>query len=232
MKNLVSIIGSKDYHDCILEAQGKQIYAHKVVLTSRCEFFRAMFCSSWAETKSPSVSLKCDFDVLQAVIYYLYSDQLDERLLTDETVVKVLIEAHALVLQRLKELCELYIIGRITAVTVQQLFEVGITYEAKQLQKQCKLFARANGIILRALQEKEDHGPIEEQDKPSRQNWMSCFAHMLHLDREKRKEGKRQKGKGNIETKDQSERQSIELKAIESKAEGSDFLQSGDLTSR
>lgn len=63
--------------DVILEAEDGQISAHKVILASRCSYFRAMFMcgtrESWAtEVKLTGISLK----TLDIVVGFIYNEKI------------------------------------------------------------------------------------------------------------------------------------------------------------
>jgi hypothetical protein len=45
------MLNNKQYSDVIFSVEGKLVYAHKVVLCSRNEFFKAMLLGPWAKEK-------------------------------------------------------------------------------------------------------------------------------------------------------------------------------------
>jgi hypothetical protein len=60
---LLSYVNNAEFHDVVLEIHGKQIYAHKVILAARSQYFDAMFSSDMVEAKQYVLSITDDISV-------------------------------------------------------------------------------------------------------------------------------------------------------------------------
>lgn len=68
-------IKTKETSDIKFSVEGKTIHAHKAVLKIRCEYFRSMFQSQWAEDMKDTLEITdFSYPVYEAFIKYLYSD--------------------------------------------------------------------------------------------------------------------------------------------------------------
>ena len=56
-------MNNPEFHDVVFEMHGKQIYAHKVILAARSQYFAAMFSSEMVEAKQNILSITDDISV-------------------------------------------------------------------------------------------------------------------------------------------------------------------------
>jgi hypothetical protein len=56
-------VNNKEFHDVVFELHGKQIYAHKVILSARSQYFAAMFGSEMIESKQYVLPIMDDISV-------------------------------------------------------------------------------------------------------------------------------------------------------------------------
>lgn len=67
----------REFQDCEIECNADQrIACHKCVLIARSEFFRNMLLGTWLESNMFSIRLPFDQDLMQIVIDYLYTDEI------------------------------------------------------------------------------------------------------------------------------------------------------------
>lgn len=56
-------MNNAEFHDLVFEIHGKQIYAHKVILSARSQYFAAMFGSEMVEAKQYVLPITDDISV-------------------------------------------------------------------------------------------------------------------------------------------------------------------------
>lgn len=75
------------FTDIVLVAGSKRIPAHKVIISSLCDYFNAMFTNELAETHQQVVTINnVDPDALEALINYAYTSKLEIRVNTVENL--------------------------------------------------------------------------------------------------------------------------------------------------
>ena len=68
-------VNNEHLSDITIEVGGSAVYAHRVVLAARCEYFRAMFSSGMRETTSSTITLdEIEYEVFLAVLTHLYAN--------------------------------------------------------------------------------------------------------------------------------------------------------------
>lgn len=126
--------------------EGQRFYAHKAIITSRCEVFAAMFGSTFAERTKEEVEIsECSAECFRYFLEYLYTDHVFIEESSD--VIGVLILADRYQVLRLLTLCEFYISNIIDAaikdgvdkldVDVIELLLLAQQHNAHQLAKFC-----------------------------------------------------------------------------------------------
>ncbi|XP_022095622.1 rho-related protein racA-like [Acanthaster planci] len=125
--------------DIRFKVEDTTVYAHKVMLTSRCSFMSGMFSggfteSSQDEIKIEHVSLEC----FLALLEYLYTDHAP---IEEGDAVGILVAADRYGQDRLRNLCELYITKGVDVtdkhVDVIGLLHTAQIYNASQLAQWC-----------------------------------------------------------------------------------------------
>ena len=51
INNMRKLINNSTFADVVFSVEGKQIYAHKAILSAQCEHFRAMFTNGMRESQ-------------------------------------------------------------------------------------------------------------------------------------------------------------------------------------
>lgn len=75
------------FTDIVLVAGNKRIAAHKVIISSLCDYFNAMFTNELLETHQEIVTINnVDPDALEALINYAYTSKLEIRVNTVESL--------------------------------------------------------------------------------------------------------------------------------------------------
>lgn len=75
-KNIGSLFDSQKFCDVTFNVNGTKFRAHKLILSSRCQYFESMF-SKWEETNQPEIELKdVDPSTFNTVLEFLYKGEL------------------------------------------------------------------------------------------------------------------------------------------------------------
>uniref|UniRef100_A0A8C8SLC5 Inhibitor of Bruton tyrosine kinase n=1 Tax=Pelusios castaneus TaxID=367368 RepID=A0A8C8SLC5_9SAUR len=130
---------------------GKEFPCHKCVLCARLDYFHSMLSSSWIEASCcAALEMPIHSDILQVILDYIYTDEApaikDSQ--NVEFICNVLVIADQLLVNRLKELCEVAITEKLTLKNAAELLEFSATYNAEQLKLSCLQFIGLNMAAL------------------------------------------------------------------------------------
>ncbi|KAM9766765.1 RCC1 and BTB domain-containing protein 1 isoform 2-T3 [Menidia menidia] len=129
---------SPETSDLKFNVEGKYIHVHKAVLKIRCEHFRSMFRSQWAEDQQEVIEIgQFSYPVYRAFLQFLYTDTID---LPPEDAIGLLDLATSYCENRLKRLCQQIIKRGITVENAFTLLCAAIRYDAEDLEKFCFRF--------------------------------------------------------------------------------------------
>lgn len=152
----------QELQDISIKAKGgKEISAHKCILTARLEYFNNLLAVRWNETtRRTTISLEIPFNILESVIEFLYTDEV--KLLQDsdniDFISNLLIVCDELFIDRLKEMCEVALGGLITLRNIGHMFQFASVYNANQLKNCCMEFICLN---LSAVLENKTLEPLD-----------------------------------------------------------------------
>lgn len=153
-----------ELYDVVIETEdGRKLRCHKCILVARSEYFHSMFVSDWIESAgSGFLRLPVTHDVLEVVLDYLYTDEVDDaqKMADVDFAGRVLIVADQLLLKRLKTICESALANMVTLKNVAELLQFSFTYRAEQLQNVCMEFVCIN---LAAIIETKNLAMIEDE---------------------------------------------------------------------
>ncbi|KAK7108349.1 inhibitor of Bruton tyrosine kinase-like [Littorina saxatilis] len=139
------------YDVCIRADDSTTIQCHKCVLAARLEYFHSMLGSGWIETSdTQSLSLPIPGDILEILLDFVYQDESSVVAETQdlELVCNVLVVADQLLVERLKEMCEVALTSQMTLRNVGELLEIATAYNASQLRLACQQFITLNLPVL------------------------------------------------------------------------------------
>lgn len=139
-------INCKDFSDVTFMVEGKPFYAHRLVLSVMSEHYRAMFKSGMKESREtvipvPGVSYK----LFTELMTYFYSGTLrldapidtEKRFLYLKDLLKL---ADQLMLDDIKNQCEIKLAELITPTNSSTLLEISETFNASQLKEYVKWY--------------------------------------------------------------------------------------------
>lgn len=140
------------FTDVTFLVEGTKVFAHRTVLSARCDVMRAMLCTDFLEGFSPQVNLpEIPLDAFLAVLEYIYTDHAP---IEDGDSVSIMVIANQYFLKRLVNLCELYITKEVDRSVVKKIREseidvIGLLlssqlHNADQLERWCLHFIASN----------------------------------------------------------------------------------------
>lgn len=134
------------YSDISLMVQDKQIRAHRVILSARSRFFRAMFASGMIESTLKEVTIRdCTYEAFYGLILFLYTDNFYHGRMTSQTAqlaLEVLPLAELYDVPRLIQLCETVLIecNVLNVDNASELYEIACRLRAFNLKRRCYWF--------------------------------------------------------------------------------------------
>uniref|UniRef100_A0A6B2L1L8 BTB domain-containing protein n=1 Tax=Arcella intermedia TaxID=1963864 RepID=A0A6B2L1L8_9EUKA len=130
-------LNQKGVSDVQFNVRGKVIYASKLILTSRSEYFRSLLLGGMSESSQTEISIpSIEPDIFLKVLEYLYSYTLTFS--STEEGIKILQVADQYQINDLKSLCETELGSNwISSSNLGLLYETSVNLNAKQLQYSC-----------------------------------------------------------------------------------------------
>jgi len=130
-----TFINEEDF-DITLDVDGKNIRAHRYILTARSEYFRSMFRSGMVEANSDKIKMKdCDFDLFKMMIKFLYTDIPPDEI--DGIATKLLPVADKFLVMKLKHHCEESLLKSLKEENVKEVLLLAHKYNCPTLKKCC-----------------------------------------------------------------------------------------------
>jgi small GTP-binding protein len=189
---------------------GQSLYAHKAIITSRCEVLAAMFGGNFAEHTKKEVEIaECSAECFLAFLEYLYTDHSPIEESSD--AVGILMLANRYRITRLVTLCELYISKMVEVATRDEVTKADIDviglllcaqqHNAQQLAKFCLHFIATNyGPMKQRAEWKKLEGDnlkwVEENQWPPKSYLKELEEYQKALENYKRETGDKNVNKG------------------------------------
>lgn len=102
-KAFASAVNDQDYADVVFLVERQPIYAHRIILAQRCEFFRTMFASGMRESIQNEIPVPdVRREVFLLLLRYLYSERIKIKL---DDLLDLFNLAHMYRLEPLQDLC-------------------------------------------------------------------------------------------------------------------------------
>jgi len=119
----------------LIAADGREIYAHKIILASRSETFNALLFGGMRESTQSVIKLPdIKYEVLSLLIEFLYTDTAN---ITGDIVVGLFMAADQYQLTRLRALCENFILQNISIDNVCTVLQTADQLQATKLRGFC-----------------------------------------------------------------------------------------------
>nr|XP_054764785.1 BTB/POZ domain-containing protein 19-like [Lytechinus pictus] len=135
-KSMGRLINCKEFSDVkfIVGESRQHIFAHRCLLVSRCEVFKAMFAEKVVKETSTNVPLvlsDVEPDIFMVVLEFIYTNCAS---LCAKTVVDVLASSIEYGLDELRKLCNAYLIRNLSISTACETIQAAVTYGQDDLK--------------------------------------------------------------------------------------------------
>ncbi|VDD84324.1 unnamed protein product [Mesocestoides corti] len=140
----------KDYSDISLVVGGTQFLAHRVILASRCDYFRALLFGGLSETHSSTIHLNgINSTAFYHVLGYIYTGRLDISGLTVRDALDILGLVCQYNFPNLENALSAHFVRSLTPNNVCQIYDAAITYDLDDLIDAClQTIDRAPATVL------------------------------------------------------------------------------------
>ena len=129
------------FADVCFIVENRPISLHRCVLVARCEYFRAMFSSAFADANTRVIRLEdVELPVFEAAVRYIYTDQLPTADALDALCLPLLALAQRLGLKRLSSQCQRHLEGNVSVENAASMLETADMYGARPLRRACVNF--------------------------------------------------------------------------------------------
>ena len=130
------------FYDVTFVVEGIPVYAHKAILAVRSEHFFNMFSSQMVESYVKEIVIEdIRIDVFKAMMEYFYTDRIN---VTPEIAVHLYVVADRYVVERLKELCAVFVQRSLSVENVCSLLTAADSQSAMSLRDLCLTFVARN----------------------------------------------------------------------------------------
>ena len=136
-KDLLRMLESENFADVTFVVGDTKVKAHKCILASRSNFFENMFSVGMREAQESVISVQdISLPTFRKLLEFIYSDQLVKIENADQAI-DVLVAANKYGLDRLKRLCEKYLVSLIELDNVIELLYLSDMHQAVELKRMC-----------------------------------------------------------------------------------------------
>jgi GTPase KRas protein len=139
-----------------------RLYTHQVVLKARCRYYRGLLSHDWKENTDDSnnkerrqLQTKLNKDVFAALLEYLYTGELTEKLTNTKDLLDLMVAADEYVMTFLKKLCERRLQTQLNKDNSLELCVKAMFYGCGDLFKAC-LFALAQPDVYPSISETQE----------------------------------------------------------------------------
>lgn len=138
--HLKHYVNNPSLSDITFNVEQQQIYAHAVILASRCPFFKAMFfgIGNMKEAQKRAVTIaEVSATTFISFLQYIYEDNLDTNSSTLDDIKQLLQLANRYEVKRLMNLCEMNLIQNVNVRNVVEEFLWADLHQATKLRDYC-----------------------------------------------------------------------------------------------
>lgn len=139
------LLTNKVFADITFVIEGQKILAHKCVLAARCEKFRAMLQDCFKEGQQNEIILECKLGPFQALLEYLYTDNIPANC---DMLMDLLALAEEYLLLHLKSICEIKMLDSLDLYNAASMLVHADLYRCEVLKKYCLQFIMTNHELL------------------------------------------------------------------------------------
>ena len=143
MKDMISMLENGTFADVVFVLGDTRFKAHKCLLAARCSFFASMFSHQMREAQESIITVQ---DIapytFKKLLEFVYTDKISAFETADQAI-DILVAANKYGLDRLKRLCEKYLVGIIDLDNVIELLYLSDMHQAMELKRMCINFTMA-----------------------------------------------------------------------------------------
>lgn len=81
---------NSDYSDVTFIVEDQKLYAHRVILAARSEYFRALLFGGLSESHQREITLKIPVEAFKALLRYIYSGHMSLSQMKEENILDTL----------------------------------------------------------------------------------------------------------------------------------------------
>ncbi|XP_071492468.1 BTB/POZ domain-containing protein 19-like [Diadema antillarum] len=149
-KSMSKLVNNKEFSDIkfIVGEERRHIFAHRCILVSRCEVFRAMFAEQVMRENSgkvPLVLTDTEPDIFMIVLEFIYTNC---ATLSGKTVVDVLASSIEYGLEELRKVCNAYLTQNLSEVTACETIQAAVTYGQDSLRNTVLAFIEEHTVAV------------------------------------------------------------------------------------
>jgi speckle-type POZ protein len=132
IQDMTRMLNSPILSDVTIKIGDKQIFAHKNILSFRCEYFHKLFNSNMKESIKGEISIEeFSYDAVYALLLYLYTGQIK---VVPQLAFEVMKLSQSYLLDRLRVLCELEVTAALEVENAADLLMEAERYSCRELK--------------------------------------------------------------------------------------------------
>ncbi|XP_014204009.1 protein maternal effect lethal 26-like [Copidosoma floridanum] len=151
LNDIERVFNQKELTDVTLVVNGKDLYAHKVILAARSPVFLAMFKNNSIEKLQNRVEITdSNVDVIDEMLYFMYTGKTHE----DETLVRgLLIAADKYDIPELKDICVQCLFDNINVTNALEILILADRHSCPELKKKtCEFIVMYKDNIINSAE--------------------------------------------------------------------------------
>ncbi|XP_002132364.3 BTB/POZ domain-containing protein 9-like [Drosophila pseudoobscura] len=143
--DMASLCMNEPYSDVEFLVEDQRLPGHRLVLATRCEYFRALLYGDFAESNQREVRLEVPLEAFKLILGYLYSGKMPLSTLDVDTIIDVLDLAHLYGLQVVETGVDKYLQQNLSVSNVCTILDVARRNNLNQRAEECLDFIDNNG---------------------------------------------------------------------------------------
>ncbi|XP_046452754.1 BTB/POZ domain-containing protein 9-like isoform X2 [Daphnia pulex] len=140
--NFNALLLSDNYQDITLVVENQRIPAHKIILASRSEYFRALLFGGLLESQKSEIELKgISAAAFHALLKYVYTGYVSLCNMKEELVKDLLGLAHQYAFPELEQSVSEYLKSILSQTNMCLVYDVANLYQLRALMEACRQYA-------------------------------------------------------------------------------------------
>jgi len=145
---LKSLLCSEDFTDVTFIVEGEKFNAHRVILSARCDYFRALLYGGMKESNSMEEIVLPDTPLtsFRVLLEYLYTGMIYLKDSKEDDLIDLLGLAHKYGLLALQSAIGVYLESIISVGNVSVIYDVSCLYQLNSLRDKCLMYMDHNAV--------------------------------------------------------------------------------------